>query len=50
MSDTPEQDHAPFPEPYPEDTGFSPQDSDNRKEWRKAKAAWERIHGEPTGQ
>ena len=50
MTDEPEAqqpDHQPFPEPYPEDTGFSPLDSDNRKEWRNAKAKWEAIHGQP---
>lgn len=42
-----EKDYAPFPEPFPTDTGFSPLDSDNRKEWRTDKARWEAIHGHP---
>ena len=32
---------AEYPEPVPEETGFGPMDSDNRKEWRKDKAKWE---------
>lgn len=39
---------VPFPEPFPEKTGFGPIDADNAKEWRKDKAKWEREHGTPT--
>ena len=31
----------------PEKVGFRPIDSDNHKEWRKAKAPWEAEHGPP---
>ncbi|SOC53577.1 hypothetical protein SAMN05660748_4502 [Blastococcus aggregatus] len=44
---TPELDGEPFPEPYPQSTGFGPMDSDDAKEWRKAKAKWEKEHGPP---
>ena len=43
----PDEDYAPFPIPFPESTGFSPLDNDNRKEWRKDKPKWEEVHGKP---
>jgi hypothetical protein len=42
-----DRDFAPFPDPFPEDSIFSPITSDDRKEWRKAKAKWEAEHGRP---
>ncbi|WP_156149265.1 hypothetical protein [Microbacterium foliorum] len=42
-----EKDYAPFPDPFPEDSGFGPLTSDNRKEWWKDKRKWEAVHGSP---
>ena len=47
MADDTKHDHAPFPEPKPEKTGFGPMDSDDLKEWQKARRRWVTEHGEP---
>lgn len=46
-NDDAQKDYAPYPHPFPVSSGFSPLDSDDRKEWRKDKAKWEAEHGHP---
>ncbi|SFT82581.1 hypothetical protein SAMN05660657_03318 [Geodermatophilus amargosae] len=43
--DTKARDGAPFPEPRPERTGFGPMDTDDLRQWLKAKRRWEEEHG-----